>query len=57
MNYSQRKEIIQEVIDRLLYCDKFEDELRVLISKYNPKKNIKYTTDITEFKFPLEKAI
>ena len=49
------KELIQQVIDRLLYCSDFELELKDLISKHNPKEKVKYNTNITEFNYPVDK--
>lgn len=54
---NDNKQLIQDVIDRILYCKGFKEELELLISHYDPHKEVKFTDKIENFKFPLDKAI
>lgn len=52
------KELIQDVINRLLYSgEDYKKELIYLNSHYDPHSKIKFTTDVNEFMFTLDKAI
>lgn len=51
-----KKHLVQEVIDRLLYCPNYEEALKQLNSKFDPHKQVKFKT-MSDFKFPIEKAI
>ena len=51
------KKIIQDVIDRLLYIEDYKDKLIALNERHDPHKKTKYTTNINDFRFPLDKAI
>lgn len=53
----ERKTLIQEVLDRLMYCDGYEKELKNLNSLYNPHEKVKFSNNVEDFKFPLDKAI
>lgn len=52
-----KKELLQKVIDRLLYCDDYRSKLEELNSQFNPNQKQKFTTNQKEFMFPLDKAI
>ena len=54
---SEKKQIIQSTIDRLLYCKGFKEELELLIAHYDPNKEVKMSTNPQSFKFDLDKAI
>lgn len=56
-NERDRKELIQQVIERILYCEGYLEELNTLNDHYDPHKKVKYTANISEFLFPLEHAI
>lgn len=53
----ERKEIVQAVLDRLMYCKGYKEEIMHLNAYFDPKKDAKFTTDISKFKFPLETVI
>ncbi len=53
----KEKQLLQDTIDRLLYCPNYIEALKELNSRYNPHINIKFTNDVSEFRFPLDKAI
>ncbi len=53
----EKNEFVQNTIDRLLYCPGYKEQLKALNSRYNPHDKVKFTENITEFKFPLDKAI
>ena len=53
----ENKKITQDVIDRLLYCEEYKEALKRLNSSYNPAVKVKFTRELADFKFPLDKAI
>lgn len=54
---SDKKEIVQEVVDRLLYCAGYKKELEELNKKFSPKRDTAISHNPKEFKFSLDKAI
>jgi hypothetical protein len=53
----ENKKLIQETIDRLLYCKGFKEELQHVIAHYDPHTQKVFTNDIKDFKWDLSKAI
>ena len=53
----EKKKLVQQTIDSLQYCDGFKRDLERLLSKYKPQEDVKFTSNPTEFKFSLDKAI
>lgn len=53
----KEKELLQDTIDRILYCPNYIEALKELNSKYNPHIEVKFTDNVFEFRFPLDKAI
>ncbi len=51
-----KKHLVQETIDRLLYCSDYAKALEEFNKQFNPHKEVKYRS-ITDYKFPIEKAI
>lgn len=53
-----KKLLVQETIDRLLYCDKYDEKLREFNQNFNSHDKVKYTIkNGSNFKFPIDKAI
>jgi len=52
-----KKALIQETIERLLYCQEYKNKLEELNKQFNPTKEVKFTKNISEFLFPIDKAI
>lgn len=53
-----KKLLVQQVIDNLLYCDKYDEELKKFNEQFNSHDKVKYSIiDRSKFKFPIEKAI
>ncbi len=54
----EHKEVIQQVIDRLLYNgDDYKEALEKLNAKFDPHKKTTFCSDPSKFKFALDKAI
>lgn len=51
-----KKHLVQETIDRLLYCPEYTKALEELNKQFNPHKEVKYR-HMSDYKFPIEKAI
>lgn len=54
---STKKQLVQEVIDRILYCEGYINDLKNLNKKYKPEKKVKFSTTPGDFKFPLHEVI
>lgn len=54
---TENKKLVQEVIDRILYCKGYKEELEHLNEHYDPHNSTKFTSNVEDFMFPLEKAI
>jgi len=46
-----KKEIVQDVIDRLLYCSDYKSKLIEFNAQFNPNTKCDYTTDVKKFLF------
>ena len=58
MKSEEEKQLVQEVINHILYCDvKYQEELKALNDKYHYPDKVKFTTNIGEFMFPLEQHL
>ncbi len=54
----ENKKLMQDTIDRVLYCgDDYIERLKKLNEKYDPHNKVKYTHEPTEFRFPISAAI
>lgn len=53
----QKNELIQDVLDRILYCDDYIEALKAFNKNYNPHTKTKFTRNTSEFKFPLHTVI
>ena len=54
----EKKEALQPTIDLLLYCDEYKHKLMEFNKQFiNCEMNSKFSHNIKEFLFPLEKAI
>lgn len=52
-----KKEVLQQTIDNLLYIEEYKDKLIEFNKQFDNFKKIKLSHDITKFKFSLDKAI
>lgn len=52
-----KKIILNDVIERLLYVEEYVDKLVEFNKQFDPHKKVKYTTKPSEFMFGLDKAI
>lgn len=49
----KKKQLVQQVIDRLLYCNGYVEELSKLNSHYDPHSVVKFTNEVKKFKLSI----
>ena len=54
---AEDKEVLQQVLDNLSYTKGYKEQLIEFNKGFNPHKEVKFTHNVEEFLFPLDKAI